>query len=64
MDQDEIKNLIEATGTGGAGGTAENAVYDQDQSGTSASTPPTVPLITSEVKIGADNDINSQHELA
>ena len=30
LDQDEIKNLIEATGTGGANGTTENAVYDQD----------------------------------
>ena len=43
LDQDEIKNLIEATGIGGADGTAENAVYDQDQSGTSASNNPHGP---------------------
>jgi len=95
LDQDEIKNLIEATGAGGADGTAEgdetwagsgpeslfNAVsddgyvgdqgpgiYNQVQPGTSASSDPHGPPDNIRghwrVQIGADNDINSQHEFS
>ena len=95
LDQDDIKNLIEATGAGGADGTAEgdetwagsgpeslfNAVsddgyvgdqrpniYNQAQPGTSASSDPHGPPDNIRghwrVQIGADNDINNQHEFS